>query len=243
METDPNHAQRSDGQPMDDGADPACPDPATIARFERLRAGDADPDAADSLVGTSVDPLAACLASIGNSSCPLESIERARPLADESAREKLEHQMRDDARKLIDSIALLVIAVALAAIGAIFRDRWGVLLVMAGILGGLVLLRAIVNAFRRRLIHRLCGSGRADDALERLERLNMYEAVVVAGAHAAMAVGCGVLVAERWMEGNTIRAIAFAIILGLPFLARTIASIRAATRAVCHRAPIVGGAR
>lgn len=210
-------------------------DAATIARFERLRSGGDTPD--------ENDPLTACLAAVGSPSCPLEAIEREHPLANDAAHEELQRQLRDDLRKLLDSIALLVIGVALAAIGAIFRDRVGVLLALAGILSGLVLLRVIVNAFRRRLIDRLCNEGRADDALARLEGLNMHEAIVGAVGHLALLAGGGFVIVERWMGGNTVSAIGFGLFLGLPFLGRTIVAVRTAIDAVRRRRPIIGGVR
>jgi hypothetical protein len=210
-------------------------DAATIARFERLRSGGDTPD--------ENDPLTACLAAVGSPSCPLEAIEREHPLANDAAHEELQRQLRDDLRKLLDSIALLVIGVALAAIGAVFRDRVGVLLALAGILGGLVLLRVIVNAYRRRLIDRLCNEGRADDALARLERLNMQEAIVGAVGHLALLAGGGFVIVERWMGGNTVSAIGFGLFLGLPFLGRTIVAVRTAIDAVRRRRPIIGGVR
>lgn len=210
-------------------------DAATIERFERLRTGGATPEGND--------PLAACLAAVGSPSCPLEAIEREHPLANDAAHEELQRQMRDDLRKLLDSIALLVIGVALAAIGAVFRDRVGVLLALAGILGGLVLLRVIVNAFRRRLIDRLCNEGRAGDALARLERLNMHEAIVGAVGHLALFTGGGFVIVERWMGGNTVSAIGFGLFLGLPSLGRTIVAVRTAIDAFRRRSPIVRGVR
>jgi len=240
MDTDPTKHERPVGPSPASGTDAPAWDAATIARFERLRSGSATPDAG---APDEADPLAACLAAVGSPSCPLEAIERERPLADAPAREELRRHMRDDSRKLLDSIALLVIGVLLASIGAIFRERAGVLLAMGGILGGLVLLRAAVNSFRRRLINRLCESGRAGDALARLERLNMHEAVVVAAAHIALAVGGGFVIADRWTAGREGSAIAFGLILGLPFLGRTIATVRSAILLVRRRGPILRSAR
>jgi hypothetical protein len=235
MDTDPAQHDPSDRRPPADDAEGEPWDAAAVARFERLRSGDAAPD--------DFDPLSGCLAAVGNPSCPLEAIERAQPLAAEAAYEELQRTMRADFRKMLDSIALLVIGVALTAIGAIRHDRWLVLLMMGGILGALVLLRVIVNAFRRRLIHRLCGKGCAEAALLWIERLNMLESVVVAAAYAALLVGGGFIVTDRWMGGNIGMAIGFGLFLWLPVLGRTIDAIRSASLSVHRRAPIVGSGR
>lgn len=235
MDTDPAQHDPSDRRPSADDAECGPWDAAAVARFERLRSGDATPD--------DFDPLSACLAAAGNPSCPLEAIERAQPLAAETAHDALQRMMRDDFRKMLDSIALLVIGVALTAIGALLHDRWWVLLMMGGMLGALVLVRVIVNAFRRRLINRLCGKGRAEDALLQLERLNMLESVVVAAAYAALFVGGGFIVADRWMGGSIGMAIGFGLFIWLPFLGRTINAIRSASLSVHRRAPIVGSGR